>query len=247
MDLLIVSQLTKSFGGLAAVRDLDLTLGEGEIVGLIGPNGAGKTTVFNLITGFLRPDSGKIYFKGGRIENLKPYQICKLGLARTFQLVKPFSDMTLIENVVVGSIFGRSEKRIRLSEAKKTAAEVLEFVKLDSNKDALASNLTYGGKKRLELAKALATGPRLLLLDEVMSGLTPVELEEFMEIVKAINSHFGVTVLLIEHVMRAVMKLAKMIYVLDHGVQIACGSPLEISVNRLVIECYLGKVDNYSC
>jgi len=242
MTLLKINGLTKTFGGLRAILNFDLEVKKGQIIGLIGPNGAGKTTIFNLITGFLHSDSGVVYFKDKKINNLKPYQICKLGISRTFQLVKPFLEMSVLGNVIVGSIYGKNEKKISLMNAEKNAIEILDLVKLMSKKNVLASNLTYGDKKRLELAKALATNPELLLLDEVMGGLNPVELSEFMKIIKDINYN-GITLVLIEHVMQAIMELGEEIYVLDHGKKIAFGTPAEVSKDRLVIESYIGKVD----
>jgi branched-chain amino acid transport system permease protein len=232
-----VQSLSKRFGGLAAVRDISFEIKKGEILGLIGPNGAGKTTIFNLITGFLPPDSGKIEFKGEKITGLRPpHKVCIKYIGRTFQLVKPFSNMTVLENVMVGA-FSRVR---RASEAKEEAMRVLDFIGLSMYRDSLASSLTIADRKRLELGKALATKPELLLLDEVVAGLNPRETEEIIEIIKAISRQ-GITLFIIEHVMKAIMTLSHRIIVLHHGEKIAEGIPAEISRDRRVIDAYLGE------
>ncbi len=232
-----VQSLSKRFGGLAAVRDISFEIKKGEILGLIGPNGAGKTTIFNLITGFLPPDSGRIEFKGDEITGLKPpHKVCLSHIGRTFQLVKPFNNMTVLENVMVGA-FSRVR---RASEAKEEAMRVLDFIGLSMYRDSLASSLTIADRKRLELGKALATKPELLLLDEVVAGLNPRETEEIIEIIKAISRQ-GITLFIIEHVMKAIMTLSHRIIVLHHGEKIAEGIPAEISRDRRVIDAYLGE------
>ena len=229
--------LNKHFGGLTAVKDVGFRIEKGEIVGLIGPNGAGKTTIFNLITGFLLPNSGTVQYKGERITGLKPpHKVCIKHIGRTFQLVKPFKGMTVLENVMVGA-FSRVRKT---KEARQEAMQVLEFLGLWRHRDSLASSLTIADRKRLELGRALATKPELLLLDEVMAGLNPKETEEVIEIIRAI-SHRGITLLVIEHVMKAIMALSHRIIVLHHGEKIAEGTPKEISRDKRVIDAYLGE------
>jgi branched-chain amino acid transport system permease protein len=229
--------LSKRFGGLAAVRDVSFQIKRGEILGLIGPNGAGKTTIFNLITGFLTPDSGSIEFKGEVITGLKPpHKVCMKHIGRTFQLVKPFNNMTALENIMVGAF-----SRVRgAREAREEATKVLSFIGLLGHRDSLASSLTLADRKRLELGKALATRPELLMLDEVVAGLNPREIEEIIGIIKAISGR-GITLLVIEHVMKAIMTLSDRIVVLHHGERIAEGTPAEISRSKRVIDAYLGE------
>jgi len=235
MALFEIKNLTKNFGGLRAVDNLNLFINEGGILGLIGPNGAGKTTVFNLVNGFFSPDSGGILFKGENIEGSRPDVICKKGIGRVFQLVKPFGDMTVLDNVVVG-VFSRV---VSAKEAKKEARSVLDFVGLLKKKDILAGSLTIADRKRLELARALATEPKLLLLDELFAGLNPKETEEAVALVQKIRD-MGVTIFVIEHVMQAVMTLSERIAVLHHGKKIAEGSPQEVAKDEDVIKAYLG-------
>jgi len=234
--LLELKDVSKSFGGLKAVAGVSFNLEAGEILGIIGPNGAGKTTTFNTITGFLRPDSGQIWFDGIRVIGMKPHQICQKGMVRTFQLVKPFLELTVLDNVVVAAL--NRAKTIR--EASEKALKIIEFVGLKDKKDTLAMGLTLPHRKRLELARALATEPKLLLLDEVMAGLNPTEVDELIRLLMEVNRK-GTTLLLIEHVMRGVMALSKRVIVLNYGEKIAEGPPHEVVKNRQVIEAYLGE------
>jgi len=240
MPIIEGERITKHFGGLAAVANVDFHINQGEIVGLIGPNGAGKTTLFNLISGAFPPTAGKIRLKGEDITRMKPYQICRGGVARTFQSVKVFSNMTVLENVLLGSLFGRSIG-IRIPDANKAEAmELLEFVELSAKKGSLAKDLTIANQKRLEVARALATKPELLLLDEVVAGLNPTEVAQVIELIKKIRNK-GITVFMIEHVMKAIMDISDRIIVLHHGEKIAEGTPGEIATSQTVIEVYLGK------
>jgi len=232
-------QLTKHFGGLAAVEKVDFHLNSGEIVGLIGPNGAGKTTLFNLLSGSLAPTAGAICLKGEDITGLKPNQICKKGVARTFQLVKVFPYLSVLENVLLGSLFGMSPGP-RMMDAKTEAEELLGFVALSDMRENLAKDLTIANQKRVEVARALATEPELLLLDEVMVGLNPAEVVQFTGLIKKIRDK-GITVLMIEHVMKAIMGISDRIIVLHHGEKIAEGTPQEIAASQEVIKVYLGK------
>jgi branched-chain amino acid transport system ATP-binding protein len=233
--LLDVRNLGKRFGGLHAVQGLSFSLDEGEMVALIGPNGAGKTTVFALLSGFLAPDAGEIRLRDRSIVGLKPHAICALGLARTFQIVRPFPRLSVLGNVEVGAL----AREPRRPQARARAHAVLERVGLAAKRDQLAGSLTLAERKRLELARALATEPSLLLLDEVMAGLNATETERLVELVRAINEG-GVTILLIEHVMRAVMSLSERVMVINYGEMLAQGRPLEVAGNPRVIEAYLG-------
>jgi branched-chain amino acid transport system ATP-binding protein len=237
--LLEVEGLGKRFGGLQAVRDLTFTVAEGEILALIGPNGAGKTTVFGLVSGFLRPDSGDVRFRGRSIVGLPPHRINALGLARTFQIVRPFPRLTVLRNVTVGALARHPD----LAEAERRAAAILEEVGLAAKRDQPAAGLTLAERKRLELARALATEPRLLLLDEVMAGLTAAETERIVALVRDIHAR-GVTILLIEHVMRAVMSLSGRIIVLNYGERIAEGRPEAVAADPRVIQAYLGEAED---
>lgn len=231
--------VTKTFGGLAAVYDVDFQINEGEILGLIGPNGAGKTTLFNLISGTYALTAGSTWFRGEDISRLKPNQICKRGIARTFQLVKLFGNMTVFENVYLGSLFGISRK-IDKSNAIRASMELLDFVGLSAVAATPAKELTLVNQKRLEVARGLATQPELLLLDELMAGLNPSEVAHAMELITRIRDK-GMTIFMIEHVMKAMMRICDRIIVLDHGAKIAEGTPQEIAVNRKVVEVYLGE------
>ncbi len=237
MSLLTVHGLAKSFRGLRAVHDASFEIPEGSINALIGPNGAGKTTIFNVIAGVYAPDSGEIRFAGRRIDALRPDQVCAAGIGRTFQIVKPFSGLSVLDNVVVGAL----QRSAGVAEARAHASAVLERLGLGAKRDLPAAQLTLPDRKRLEVARALATRPRLLLLDEVMAGLRPTECDQMIEIFRGLNRVEGLTILLIEHVMRAVMALAQHVGVLHHGEVIARGTPAEIVRNPAVLECYLGE------
>lgn len=235
MSLLRISSLGKHFGGLSAVRDLDLSVEQGEIVGLIGPNGAGKTTVFNLISGYLRPSEGAIFFRDENLVGLRPNRICKKGIGRTFQIVQPFAGLTVLKNVMIGA-FNRTD-RPDLSEEK--SMEVLQFLGLSDKRDYAIGSLTIADRKRLELAKALATEPEFLLLDEVAAGLNPKETEEIIGMIRKINQR-GVTLLMIEHVMKTIVSLASRIVVINFGMKIAEGEPTDVLRHPDVVRAYLG-------
>ena len=239
MPLLEGENVTKYFGGLAAIVNVDFHINQGEILGLIGPNGAGKTTLFNLISGALPLTSGTIRFKGENITRLTPDQTCKRRVVRTFQAGNLFTKMTVLDNVLLGALFGTS-KGARFHDARRGAMELLEFVGLSGKEDFPASDLTLAAQKRLEVARALATKPELLLLDEVMAGLNPSEVGQSLELVKEIRDK-GITVFMIEHVMKAIMGISDRVMVLDHGEKIAEGTPKEIATSKTVIKVYLGE------
>jgi branched-chain amino acid transport system ATP-binding protein len=238
MMILEVKGLVKDFGGLRAVDTLNLSIKEGQILGLIGPNGAGKSTVFNCIAGVYPPTEGEVYFAGSRINNVKPWNLCKEGLARTFQTVKPFSSKTVLYNVMVGS-YATTESK---SAAEQKAIDVLKFLHLDDKKDIKARNLTIADRKRLEIARALATEPKLLLLDEVMAGLRPTEVDEMVRIIRELRDN-GITIFVIEHIMRAIMALSDWVVVIHFGRKISEGTPKEVASDEKVIKAYLG--DDY--
>ena len=235
--LLQVHSISKSFRGLRAVREASFEIPEGDINGLIGPNGAGKTTIFNMIAGVYAPDAGEILFAGKPIHGLRPDQICAAGIGRTFQIVRPFAGLTVLDNVMVGAFLHMRAA----SDARRLAAEIVERLGLGPKRDLPASSLTLPDRKRLEVARALATRPKLLLLDEVMAGLRPTECDQMVEVFRDLNRKYGTTILLIEHVMRAVMALAKRIGVLHHGEVIARGTPEQVVRDPAVLECYLGE------
>ena len=235
--LLSVQGVTKRFGGLQALTNVTFDLPEGQILGLIGPNGAGKTTLFNVINGVYEPNEGQVFFKGADVSGAKTYQMAHLGLARTHQIVKPLNELTVRENVIVGACFGREGHG--LGKAGEIADEVMAFVGLDVRSDQLAASLNVAQKKRLEMARALAARPYLLLLDEVLAGLNPSEIAEMVATVRKIRDQ-GITIIMIEHVMHAIMKVSDRMLVLDFGTQIAEGTPEEIQNNARVITAYLG-------
>lgn len=235
--ILQVQGVSKVFGGLQALNNVTFDLTEGEILGLIGPNGAGKTTLFNVINGVYAPTAGQIIFLGKDITGKKTYELARRGMARTHQIVKPLNELSVLENVMLGACYGQHQES--LSQAEKTAYEVLEFVGLSERAEQLAKSLNVAQKKRLEMARALAARPKLLLLDEVLAGLNPSEIAGMVETVKDIREN-GVTIIMIEHVMHAIMNISDRLIVLDYGRQIAEGTPDEIVNNPQVIEAYLG-------
>lgn len=236
MPLIEAEKVTKKFGGLMALRDVSFYINSGEILGLIGPNGAGKTTLFNAVAGVFRPESGKIRFNGEEITGLPPFKLSLKGIARTFQITKPFLNITVLDNMMVGAL----SKEKNLEAGKKISLEFLEFVGLASKKDLLAANLTLEDRKRLELARALATKPRLLLLDEVMAGLNPKEMEDTLKLIRKVHAE-GMTLFVVEHVMKAIMSVSQRVMVLHHGEKIAEGAPNHIVQNQKVIDAYLGQ------
>ena len=235
--LLEVVGLSKSFSGLRALENVSFLVPEGSIIGLIGPNGAGKTTCFNVIAGVTRADAGEVRLAGTRIDGWRPDQVCRAGIGRTFQLVKPFAGLSVMENVIVGALNACASVRA----AKVKAGDIIEQLGLAEKRRNVAASLTLPERKRLEVARALATGPRLLMLDEVMAGLRPTETDHMVALFRALNANMGVTILLIEHVMRAVMALSSGLIVLNHGQVIAAGPPAEVTRNPAVLECYLGE------
>jgi branched-chain amino acid transport system ATP-binding protein len=237
MSLLEVRAISKSFRGLKAVADASFAVVPGAIQALIGPNGAGKTTIFNMVAGVYTPDAGEIVFDGRPIHGLRPDQVCVAGIGRTFQIVKPFAGLSVLDNVMVGSFL----KERTQTGARSVALQVLKQLNLDAKADLPASALTLPDRKRLEVARALATRPKLLLLDEVMAGLRPTECDQIVEVFRELNRAEGLTILLIEHVMRAVMALAQKVVVLHHGEVIADAVPAEVVRNQEVLDCYLGE------
>jgi branched-chain amino acid transport system ATP-binding protein len=235
MGILKFNGVSKVFGGLRAIDDVSFSVEPGEIVGLIGPNGAGKTTIFNLASGFIPPTRGKIFFKESRIDHLTPDRICKMGLCRTFQVVKPFGDMSVLDNIMVASLLHTANTE----KAQEEAGEVLSTLSLGSVKNQMAKNLTIADRKRLEIGRALATHPQLILLDEVMAGLTSVETMGVVEMIRQIRQK-NITVLLIEHIMQAIMNLSDRIIVIHHGQKISEGDPKAVANDERVIKAYLG-------
>ena len=235
--LLELRGVSRQFRGLRAVSNVSLSVPKGQITALIGPNGAGKTTCFNLVAGVYRPDEGEIRMAGTRIDGLRPDQVCAAGIGRTFQLVKPFAGLSVLDNVIVGALHAGPD----VAAARRRALDVLEQLGLADKRAQMAASLTLPDRKRLEVARALATGPRLLLLDEVMAGLRPTETDQMVAVFRELNRSTGVTILLIEHVMRAVMALAAEIHVLHHGELIASGAPQDVVRDPAVLQSYLGE------
>lgn len=241
--------ISKNFGGIKALTDVSLVLNKGEILGLIGPNGAGKTTLFNIIAGKYKPTAGQIYFKDMNITNYGPSKVSKLGIARTFQIVQVFNNLTVLENVLSGALFGQN-KITEYNESIEDAYKALEFIGMESKADKMVSSLVLTDRKKIELARALATDPEVVLLDELIAGLNPSETEQFLKIIQKINQSLGKSIILVEHVMRAVMSVSDRIFVLNYGQKIAEGTPMEVSKNEKVIQAYLGSTagdyENYA-
>jgi branched-chain amino acid transport system ATP-binding protein len=234
--------VTKRFGGLTAVREVSFSVSPREIVGLIGPNGAGKTTLFNVVMGVFRPDAGEVWIKGERVDELPAYRIARRGVRRTNQIVRPFPEMTVLENITVGALFGSGDRKgAGLEEAGRVAREAMGFVELSDKEDLLAKHLNLGEKKRLELGRALASNPDLLLLDEALAGLNAAEIDHALELIGRLRSELGKTIIIVEHVMRAIMKISDRIVVLHHGEKIADAPPGLVGSDERVIEAYLGE------
>jgi branched-chain amino acid transport system ATP-binding protein len=236
VSLIEAEKVTKKFGGLKALDNVSFHIGNGEIVGLIGPNGAGKTTLFNALAGVFPVDEGQIRFNGEEVTGLRSFQLCAKGIARTFQITKPFLNITVLENLMVGAL----AKERDLKKARSSSLEILEFVGLRAKRDELAASLTLEERKKLEMARALSTKPALILFDEVMAGLNPTEIEEALNLIRRIHEQ-GITLFIVEHVMRAIMSVSHRVMVLHHGQKIAEGTPKEMGGNQAVIDAYLGE------
>jgi branched-chain amino acid transport system ATP-binding protein len=234
--LLKINKVSKKFGGLQALKEVDLYVEEGKIIGLIGPNGAGKTTLFNLITGFHKPDGGSIYFQNEDITNFPAHQICQKGIARTFQIAKPFENLTVFKTVTIGALVHSNT----VKQAEEKAERLLHYLKLENKREKLGRSLTVVERKRLELARALASEPKVLLIDEVIAGLNPTEIDEIGEIIRGLVKS-GITIFMIEHVMRAILSLTEKVFVLDAGAKIAEGDPKDLLIDPVVIEAYIGR------
>ncbi len=239
MSILRVNGVTKIFGGLVAVSNVTFSVNQGEILSLIGPNGAGKTTLFNVVNGFYTPSKGEVFFKEERISHFKPHQICKLGVGRTFQVVKPLKRMTTLDNVIA-SAFLRAKNKV---QAEEIAMEALKFTGLHEDRNIISKGLPLGKRKRLEITRALATQPEMILMDESFAGLNPTEINDQIEIIRQIKRK-GITIMVIEHHMRVIMSISDRIVVLNYGEKIAEGTPSEIGKNPLVIEAYLGETES---
>ena len=236
MSLIEADKVTKKFGGLTALDNVSFHIGDGEILGLIGPNGAGKTTLFNAVAGAFPLDAGNIRFNGEEVTSLRSSQLCAKGIARTFQITKPFLNITVLENLMVGAL----SKERDLKKARRSSYEILEFVGLAGKKDERAANLTLEQRKKLEMARALSTKPILILFDEVMAGLNPAEIDESLDLIRKIHEQ-GITLFIVEHVMKAIMSVSHRVMVLHHGQKIAEGTPKEMGQNQAVIDAYLGE------
>ena len=239
MSLLEVKRVSMFFGGLAAISEVSFNLEKGEILGVIGPNGAGKTTLFNVVNGFYKPTKGEVFFNNKKISGLKPHQVCQLGLARTFQVVKPLQRMSVLDNVIA-SAFLRAKSKV---QAEQIALETIKFTGLYNDRDVISKGLPLGKRKKLEISRALATQPELLLLDESFAGLNPAELDESIEIIKNIKAR-GITIMIIEHHMKVIMSICDRIVVLNYGEKIAEDTSQAIGRNPLVIEAYLGEAQS---
>jgi len=239
MPLLRGERIRKDFGGLRAVDDVDFHINKGEIVGLVGPNGAGKTTLFNVVSGYYQPTAGKVHFDGEEIQGLQPYQVCRKGIARTFQVPRPLLKLSVFTNILVGCLFGRPGGGGE-TDCRPEAERIIDFLDMGAYRNTLAENLNVAQRKTLEIGRALATAPRLILLDEVVAGLNPMETERLMTKIQQIRDS-GITLFFVEHVMRAIMSVSDRIYVLNFGKRIAEGSPEQIASNPDVIEAYLGR------